>query len=862
MNITFNLEYFTRWGENLAMELIQPDGCIYSMHHLGNGRWTITLPLQLVAEAIIEYRYLVVGDDGSRRVEHGTHTLEIPQRVKECFVYDHWQERGDDAPFFTKLFTDCIMARKHAARGVKPRAGHVMIEVEAPLVEAGQSVALVGSSAGLGAWNTSRPLRLNDHDFPSWKISLPIDDFSSMVEYKFIIIDDKSGEVITWEQGANRYLEIAADINHSCSIVVNQQHFRYGPQPWHGTGVAIPVFSLRSEADCGVGDFHDLKLMIDWAARAGMKIVQVLPINDTTMTRRWTDSYPYNANSTFALHPMYLRLEEVGRLKDRNAREAYEKERHALNALEVIDYEAVNRVKTAYLEAIYEQEGKELLASADFARFYDDNRYWLRDYAAFNVLRDLNDTADFSLWGDDATFSPAVTDRIERDHPDEYGFILFQQYHLDRQLREVKEYAVRHGVGLKGDIPIGISRTSVDAWTAPELFNLDSQAGAPPDDFSIMGQNWGFPTYNWERMALDGYRWWRNRFTKMAQYFDAYRIDHVLGFFRIWEIPTTAIDGLLGYFSPALPLSPEQIAGDWGFTGDVELLSRPAINDAVLEHYLAGRKNDALPFLLAAGNGNYNFKPQYDTQMKLAAAVDNDTELQRGLLNLFTEVLFIADPHHPGLYHPRIDAAKTLIYSSLTEANRVAFDALYEDFFYHRHNDFWRAEAMKKLPVLVDSTGMLTCAEDLGMIPSCVPSVMDELKILSLEIQRMPKEFGVRFGDPARYPYLSVCTTSTHDMEGIRQWWEEDPERATTFYNEVLHQTGKAPLVATPDICRMIIDNNLATPAMLTILPWQDWMSTDGTLRRRDPAAERINLPACSRHYWRYRMHLTLESLL
>ena len=371
-------------------------------------------------------------------------------------------------------------------------------------------------------------------------------------------------------------------------------------------------------------------------------------------------------------------------------------------------------------------------------------------------------------------------------------------------MREVRDYAHAHGVVLKGDIPIGISRTSVDAWVYPELFNMDSSAGAPPDDFSVMGQNWGFPTYNWAKMAEDGYAWWKARFVKMAEYFDAYRIDHILGFFRIWEIPLNAVNALLGRFNPALPYSVDEIRG-YGFN---------------FEHWHVGN----------------------------IAETDN--------------MLFVEDKIKQGHYHPRISAYNTDCYRWLSDDQKEAYNRLYNDFFYRRHNDFWKWEALKKLPPLTEATGMLVCGEDLGMIPDCVPSVMAGEQILSLEIQRMPKDPKVEFGSTYDYPYLSICTTGTHDMNPLRAWWEEDRGVTQRFYNHILGAWGEAPYFCEPWICEQVVAMHLKSPAMLTVLPLQDWIAMDGNLRRENPHDERINVPANSRHYWRYRMHLTLEELL
>ena len=232
------------------------------------------------------------------------------------------------------------------------------------------------------------------------------------------------------------------------------------------------------------------------------------------------------------------------------------------------------------------------------------------------------------------------------------------------------------------------------------------------------------------------------------------------------------------------------------------------------------------------------------------------------LLGLIDDVLFVEDPYEKGKYHPRISAQFTYIYRSLNDYEKWCFDRLYNDFYYHRHNDFWYGKAMWKLPPLIEATDMLVCAEDLGMIPDCVPAVMDALKISSLEIQRMPKDPKAEFGDTYTYPYLSVCTTSTHDMGGIRQWWEEDREKTQHFFNNILHEGGAAPYYAEPWICDKIITLHLNSPAMLSILPLQDILSINGNIRRENPLEEQINVPANPRHYWRYRMHLTMEELI
>ncbi len=590
------------------------------------------------------------------------------------------------------------------------------------------------------------------------------------------------------------------------------------------------------------------------------------------MTGTWTDSYPYNANSTFALHPMYIRLERLGEPATAERKAYYEKLRGELNALREVDYERVNNAKSEYISEMFDAHGAEVLASDEFKAFFDKNEHWLRPYAAFCALRDRFGTPDFTKWGEYAEYSPAKVDQFvaeSKDNEQSMKRVYYVQFNLDKQMHEVRDYAHSRGVAIKGDIPIGISRTSADAWVDTRLFNMDCQAGAPPDDFSVLGQNWGFPTYNWEEMNRDGFAWWKARFCKMAEYFDAYRIDHVLGFFRIWQIPMDALHGLLGIFNPALPFTPDELRYNYDFWFDYDLYTKPYIMDYFLGDFFGEYVEEARArFLEPLGYGRYRLREGFTNQRQVADYFagqpkdDKNNRLCNALLGLIDDVLFIEDPYEHGKFHPRISAQFTYIYRSLNDYERWCFDRLYNDFYYHRHNDFWYGKAMWKLPPLIDSTDMLVCAEDLGMIPDCVPAVMDKLEILALEIQRMPKNPKHEFGDTWHYPYYSVCTTSTHDMGGIRSWWEENREKTQRFYNNVLGEHGEAPVYAEPWICAKILEYHFRSPSMLCIIPLADLLSMDGNLRRQDPREETINVPANPRHYWRYRMHLTVEQLL
>ena len=702
-----------------------------------------------------------------------------------------------------------------------------------------------------------------------WVATIPAKDLDFPLEYKFVAVNAENGDVEEWEAGENRELYIS-DLRNGEIYLTREMEVRFSSMSRRIAGTAIPVFSLRSEGSFGVGDFGDLKKLIDWAEQTHQQAVQILPINDTTITNTWMDSYPYNSISIYAFHPMYIDLRQLGKLKDKQAEATYEQKRLELNALPQIDYEAVNNAKRAYIRLMFEQNGKKVLASADFKKFFKENEHWLLPYAAFSHLRDLYGTPDFSQWPEHQVYDSKKIATMcvpESTCYNDIAFYYYIQYHLHIQLLDAGNYARRKGIIFKGDIPIGISRNSVEAWIEPYYFNMNGQAGAPPDPFSAKGQNWGFPTYNWDVMEQDNYLWWQKRFRKMAEYFTAYRIDHILGFFRIWEIPSHSVHGLLGQFVPALPMGVDEIQS-FGLHFQKDFMTRPFINEDILWR-MFGEKAYYVKenFLKHSHDDIWEMKPEFDTQRKVEAWFKGKTDeesinLKEGVYALISNVLFVPDRKNPSTYHPRITVQSDFIYERLNEQEKDAFNRLYNHYYYQRHNQFWYGEAMKKLPILTQCTSMLVCGEDLGMVPDCVPWVMEQLQILSLEIQRMPKNPEHEFGHLWEYPLRSVCTISTHDMATLRGWWEEDPELTARYYNHVLGHWGEVPATAPGEVCEEIIRQHLQCPSLLAILSFQDWLSMDEELRYPDANAERINVPANPRHYWRYRMHLTLEELM
>ena len=871
MTIQFNIDYKAMFGEHIAVNIQSGEEVLKLPLQTSDGEkwacdWCVESP-----EKSYTYYYSVEREGRAVKTEWLIikHQLDVNAKKAVAYtLYDHWKAMPEDAYLYSSAFTDCINHQAPQEMKLEMGSKIVRLIVRAPQLRDGERLGVLGADKALGAWDVQKILPMTQHAYNEWVADIDATHLEgSHLEFKFVAFRNAKNNLL-WETSMNRTVDLPEmKAGELVSYELDQAFFALYNRKLAGT--QVPVFSLRTRKSAGIGDFGDLKTMIDFVASTGQKVLQLLPINDTTITHTWTDSYPYSCISVFAIHPQYADLHALPELKDAKARAEAEKTRAELNALDKIDYEKVNDFKINYLRQIFNQEGEKMMKTAEYKAFFQASELWLVPYAQYSYLRDKNGTADFNQWPDHQVWDEAERKALADPKTAAYknvAFFYFVQFVLDRQMQEAHEHAKAKGVILKGDIPIGVNRNGCDVWMEPKYFNLNGQAGAPPDDFSANGQNWGFPTYNWFEMLKDGCQWWNRRFQNMARYFDAYRIDHVLGFFRIWEIPVHSVHGLLGQFAPALAMSREEIES-YGLHFQEDRFTRPFITDWVLDrvfHERAGEVKEK--YLDRLDDERYQMKPEVDTQRKveaLFADVTNEKELwlRDGLYALISDVLFVRDHTNPGVFHPRISAQLDFIYESLYDNDKAAFNRLYNDYFYRRNNQFWYQEAMKKLPKLVQATRMLVCAEDLGMVPDCVPWVMDELKILSLELQSMPKDPSVKFGHLSRNPYRSVCTISSHDMPTLRMWWDENIQRTQEYYNTMLYRQGSAPHPLPGWLASDIISRHLTSPSMLCILSIQDWLATDEALRLPDADAERINIPANPKHYWRYRMHLNIEDL-
>ncbi|PXF41675.1 4-alpha-glucanotransferase DPE2 [Gracilariopsis chorda] len=870
------------------------------------GVWTaqVVRPVSLHS---LKYKYfikehdLVVWESGSfRQLCISDYTL-----CERLLVRDVWRAAPDVSRelFATSAFTDVVFRRDkrqsktqfeqmqthaiHHSQQLTSPSFIVRFTAFAPRVQPGDQICVLGDCEQLANSNASRAIPLCDYHAPEWSVCVAFPADVTHINYRFVIRRDGIPLI---EDSVHRVLQL----NHEDKRFVTTSQSQPGaqnalpficapcetgfqfPTKWKGAGIALPVFSIRSTTSCGVGEFTDLPKVVDFCKKAGYQLLQLLPVNDTTANNTAKDSYPYSAVSSFALHPQYLNIDALGDLPP-HLNSEYETTRKQLNELPEIDYVKVITAKLSFIKRMYTLQRDDFLKSRPFLDWFEQHQAWLVPYALFRFFMEINGSAKYDQWGARSSVTLEEMKKLASPHTFHFEYLAltyYTQYHLHKQLKAAADYAATHQVVFKGDLPIGVNRYCADTWVNPHLFRLHMQAGAPPDFFSVHGQNWFFPTYHWDAMKQDNYAWWRSRLGHMSNYFHAYRIDHILGFFRIWEIPDKYRTGMAGRFYPAYGVTRQELEslGLW----DIERYTKPYITDGLLhemfhEHWWKIKERFFEPIY-----DRLRFKEEYNTETKMVQALQlpsdaPETEREYGefvlkqMVALFNNVCLLDDVGDPNVFHPRFKLHTTTSYMELpSEDWKRALHHLHDDYMYHRQDELWKKNGLERLPMMKSASQMLVCGEDLGLIPKCVPSVMKETCILSLAVQRMP-DGDAEFGIPSEYKYECVATTSSHDTSTFRGWWEEMPaDQRLRYWQEVMKQDGRnpPPTECQTEVCEWAIKDHLECPAMWTIFPLQDLLGIDTKLRRKNAAEEQINDPSNPSHIWRFRLHLNIEDLL
>lgn len=639
------------------------------------------------------------------------------------------------------------------------------------------------------------------------------------------------------------------------------------------TGTAIPVGALRAAQSCGIGEFPDLVPFAEFCAESGIDLIQLLPVNDTG-----TESSPYSALSAFALHPIYLRIGDLPEAAPFAAEIAKLADRHEYRKR--FAYRELREEKLALLREIFDANEKSIASGAELAEWIDKNP-WIVEYAVFKNLKRKNFESSWKSW--DRMRSPSHAEIRERwESPAKRGDHLFYawiQMRLDEQFAAAVAACEKLGVAIKGDIPIMMNEDSCDAWANPEFFRDDLRAGSPPDGMNPLGQNWGFPIYNWDNLRSTGFAWWKDRLRHAARYYHAYRIDHILGFFRIWSIPSPECSGYLGWPTPHTPITQNELA-ERGFTGDrLRWLCEPHVPTRAIEevngfdyrgaHEILSRVMDRI-----GDEELWRFKKGIGGEKDIRGA-DLPDAAKETLARKWRDRMLQdtgRDAHGKPMYEPIWNFRDTTAWGSLSGEEKDSLESLIRAKA-AQDDALWEAQANELLGALTSCVDMLPCAEDLGSIPACVPRTLEKLGILSLKVIRWERrwdEAGQPFRDPASFPALSVATTSVHDSSTLRGWWEQEngardflsfwpPERYG--YPDGTSDTFRARY--SPEVAAFVLSTIAKTSSNLFVLPTQDFLALSPDYYRDESDAERVNVPGSVTDFnWTYRLPERIEDLM
>jgi 4-alpha-glucanotransferase len=636
----------------------------------------------------------------------------------------------------------------------------------------------------------------------------------------------------------------------------------FGDLKRYYTGVLVPVGSLRSAKSSGVGEFADLPLLADWCLEAGLDVIQILPVNDTG-----GETSPYSATSAFALHPLYLRVDdvpEVGSVRSEDAGIDAELRamREEIDASPRIRFADVLEQKLDILERVHRARREEIAADAGLARWIEDNP-WVREFAVYRCIKDRQGKRSWVDWNDLRNPSFADIEALwhEPSLQDELTFHCWVQYNAESQLRAAAAAVSERGVYLKGDLPILMAEDSADVWAHREIFKPELRAGAPPDMFSHLGQNWGLPIYDWDVLASNDYDWWRRRLDQADGFYHAFRIDHVLGFFRIWAVPAEDEAGTMGYFHPSYLLTSEHLAESGFDESRVRWLAEPHIPGKRLRDTLGEHAAQVIECCLEALEDEELYVFAEGFRERDLLALDLPEEPKESLRGWYHDRALIRVSSDR--YAPAWKMRDASSYLSLDGEEKQRLDELVAHAT-RISEEMWEEQGRRILSLVNGSAAMLPCAEDLGVVPESVPRVLSDLGILGLRIPRWTRRWdepGQPYIPLKRYPYLTVCAPSVHDTSTLREWWERE-DGVDEFWS-ALGLEGERPTELTPELAGTVISRILDTNSAICMFQIQDFFALSEDLRSADPADERVNIPGTKTEFnWSYRLPVDIESLI
>ncbi len=501
----------------------------------GSSFWSADIQFDTQLERILFYKYFIKDKSGTIRYEAGGgRRLALNSSVRNVETHDEWQLFTEESPFLTDPFAHVFYGSKFSPyTQTHKRPYELIIRAVVPNIPEGCSIVICGDSRELGRGNPSKGVRMSRLKGLKWIAHFQIDGMKGKKwNYRFAKVCDATGEV-EFEKAEKRSLTLP-EVDKYDTFITEHTDVCFTPYRPHYAGCTIPLFSLRSKDSCGIGEIGDLKLLVDWAKKCGIRILNILPLNDTLQHFNGLDSSPYNCISSFGLNPIYLSLKPLGTLHDKmKAKEAAE-EMRSLNRRAMVDYEDVISFKMNYLRMLYREQGIDTSAQPGYYKFVKGNRNWLFSYATFCSLRDRYKTADFRKWSAHSEYSQDFVESLyrgisgDKELEENFRFYIYLQYHLYNQMVEAIGYAHRNGIALKGEYPMNVSPNSVPAWKYPHYFRFDEESAERRLAIDTAAQTGASaPVFNWEEMSHDNFKWWRSRLRAISDYYDLYSIGRI-----------------------------------------------------------------------------------------------------------------------------------------------------------------------------------------------------------------------------------------------------------------------------------------------------------------------------------------------
>lgn len=660
------------------------------------------------------------------------------------------------------------------------------------------------------------------------------------------------------------------------------------------TGVVVPLGALYSKNNPVIGEFSDLIPFGKFCKEAGLKVIQLLPVNDSG-----TQSSPYSALTAFAIHPIYITLSAIPGFtelyqSDKKFAADWDSFVKAHKYGSRYNYDEILNSKIYFLQKLFESTGifKTLKPDQTLSTFIKNNG-WLKPYCVYKCLKWDYMQASWKEWKkEDQSFDSKKIEQYWKDKT-KLGSLLFyawcQQIASNQFENAVKELH-KMGLLLKGDLPILMNEDSCDAWYNPEFFNQNLRAGAPSDGENPAGQNWGFPTYNWKNLAAGNYSWWKDRLTVAQKYYDAYRLDHILGFFRIWAIPEGDCNALNGHTEPYAAIKKEELY-EAGFDDDrIRWLSKPHIptsciqeitNDYEKAHKVLEIFCNQLP-----DEELWLFKDSIKGSSQFWSTVLPETftkEEQEKIKSKLTEYWSNRTLH---------EIAKNKLVPMWTYKSSTSWGTLndkekqfLEDTFTElndKNEKLWQKQAENIFTSVFDGVKMIPCGEDLGVGIACVPKTMKKHNILGLRVVRWSRYWEKEnqpYVDFKDYEPLSITTTSVHDSSTLRGWYEEIGNYEKGGFDRLNHlfDSKNTELVSaslcngkssektdfTPETAFECLKKCAKSASIWYINPLQDYLYMNKKYWLKNAQDERINVPGSVNSFnWTYRMPVSIDELL